>query len=231
MTKSKKNQVDRLLSDYGDAIDKMFNEIKSGATILPRLPDDMTENSSAETAFRVAVDQAGETNDVHIRARRIRNDVLNSGKRSFNLSAGDQFATIAIVYYTEKFQSNFGAIEGGDINENTVIGAIEAAFAIGTLAPPDKGLQRRLKRVAELSRTEGMRAIKREIDDKRAAKLSEAIRAEAAQQRRALAISREYADLIRPGVRRRLNLDPEGEDWPSVATIKNTISEIKKAKT
>ncbi len=231
MTESKKIQVDRPLTDYGDAVEKMVNEIKNGATVLPRLPDDMTENGCAETAFRLAADQAGETNEVHIRARRIRSDVLNSGRRSFKLSAGDHFATIAIVHYTDKFREHFCTIEGGDVNENTVLGAIEAAFAIGTLAPPNEGLQRRLKRVAELSRTEEMRAIKSEIDDERAVKLSEAIEAEATQRRRALAISREYADLIRPGVRRRLNLDPEGKDWPSVATIKNAIREIKKAKT
>jgi len=99
MTKSKKIKVDRPLIDYGDAIDKMVNEIKNGAMVLPRLPNDMTENSCAETAFRLAAGQAGETNEVHIRARRIRNDVLNSGRRSFKLSAGDHFATIAIVHY------------------------------------------------------------------------------------------------------------------------------------
>jgi hypothetical protein len=80
MTKSKKIQADRPLTTYGDAIDKMVNEIENGATVLPRLPDDMTKNSCAETAFRLAADQAGETNEAHIRVRRIRNDVLNSGR-------------------------------------------------------------------------------------------------------------------------------------------------------
>jgi hypothetical protein len=112
-----------------------------------------------------------------------------------------------------------------------VLGAIEAAFAIGALAPANEGLQRRFKRMAELSRTKEMRARKSEVDDERAVKLIEAIEAEATLLRRALAISREFADLIRPGVRWRLNLDPEGKDWPSVTTIKNAIREIKKAKT
>jgi len=125
-----------------------------------------------------------------------------------------------VIHYTDKFRENFAAIERGDVNENTVLGAIEAAFATGALAPANEGLQRRFKRMAELSRTKEMRARK-----------SEAIEAEATLLRRALAISREFADLIRPGVRWRLNLDPEGKDWPSVATIKNAIREIKKAKT
>jgi len=85
--------------------------------------------------------------------------------------------------------------------------------------------------MAELSRAKEMRARKSEVDDERTTKLIDAIEAEATLRRRALAISQEFADLIRPGVRRRLNLDPEGKDWPSVATIKNPIREIKKAKT
>ena len=136
-----------------------------------------------------------------------------------------------VIHYTDKFRENFAAIERVDVNENTVLGAIEAAFAIGALAPANEGLQGRFKRMAELSRTKEMRARKTEVDDERAVKLIEAIEAEATLLRRALAISREFADLIRPGVRWRLNLDPEGKDWPSVATIKNAIGEIKKAKT
>jgi hypothetical protein len=146
-----KFKVDRPLSDYGDEINKMVNE-KSGAPIL-RLPDDMKEKSCAETAFRLALDRAGETDEAHTKARRIRNDVLNSGKLSFKLSAGDRFSTIAIVHYIDKFQKCFAAIEGGDTNADAVIGAIEAAFAIATLAPPNKRIRKRLaQKAAEAER-------------------------------------------------------------------------------
>jgi len=58
-------------------------------------------------------------------------------------------------------------------------------------------------------------------------KLIEAIKAEAALQKGPLAISREYADLILPGVRGRLNLDPKGKDWLTARLIKTTLGRMK----
>jgi hypothetical protein len=173
----KKVQTDRLLRDYGDAIAKMEHEIKNGATVIKKLPDDMTENSCPETAFRLAMSKVGETDEAHIRARRIRNDILNSGKRSFKLSAGDHFSTIAIVYYMEKFRECFVAVERGDANENDVVGAIEAAFAIGTLAPPNRGLEERLKKGVNKAQTSHARETKNRKLEAERKQIADAFRA------------------------------------------------------
>jgi hypothetical protein len=167
--------------------------------------------------------------------------VLNSGRRSFKLSAGDHFTTIAIVHYTDTFRENFGAIERGDVNENTVLRAIEAAFAIGTLAPTREVDRKRLARQAELSNAEKMRTRKKERDAERAAKLIEAINA-LQPNKNCLATSQKYAEKIRPCVieqlklldeetRDRLKIDPERNGWPSASTIKNAIREIKSVNT
>jgi hypothetical protein len=59
--------------------------------------------------------------------------------------------------------------------------------------------------------------------------LEDAIKAEAKDQKKALAISDKFASLIRPGVVHRL--PPNDNGWPSVSTIRNAIKRIKSGKT
>jgi hypothetical protein len=63
-------------------------------------------------------------------------------------------------------------------------------------------------------------------DDARRKALDTAIIAEAARLNKILAISLEFADLVRPGVLKRLKL-PGKAKWPSKTTIKRAISRIR----
>jgi hypothetical protein len=58
--------------------------------------------------------------------------------------------------------------------------------------------------------------------------LEEAIKAEAKDHKKALAISDKFASLIRPGVVHRL--PPNNTGWPSVSTIRKAIKRIKSGK-
>lgn len=57
----------------------------------------------------------------------------------------------------------------------------------------------------------------------RRATLFKCIKAEAQAQNRVLSKGIKFASLIRPGVRQRLGLDPEGIDWPSASSIKVAV--------
>jgi hypothetical protein len=46
----------------------------------------------------------------------------------------------------------------------------------------------------------------------------------------ALATSNKFAEIIRPGVQKRLGLVPDGGGYPSVSSIKANIGRLKKAK-
>jgi hypothetical protein len=67
---------------------------------------------------------------------------------------------------------------------------------------------------------------KRIPDACRAKRLNAAIVAEAKAQNRAMAISMEFAELIRPGVCYRLG-EPCADNWPSAWTIKAAIRKLK----
>jgi hypothetical protein len=61
--------------------------------------------------------------------------------------------------------------------------------------------------------------------------LDDAIKAEAEAQKKKLATSTEFADLIRCGVRTRLGLKPDGAGWPSIGSIREAVAKrIKPAK-
>jgi hypothetical protein len=66
-------------------------------------------------------------------------------------------------------------------------------------------------------------------DDARRLALNHAIIAEAAHLNKVLAISLEFARLVRPGVLERLRL-PDKAKWPGETTIKRAISRIKRSK-
>lgn len=70
---------------------------------------------------------------------------------------------------------------------------------------------------------------KRRKAAKRYSELVECIKAEAEAQRRALSTGIKFAQMMRPGVRRRLGLEPDGDGWPSASTIKAAISILKSA--
>jgi hypothetical protein len=53
------------------------------------------------------------------------------------------------------------------------------------------------------------------------------IKAEARAQKRVLSKGIKFAHLIRPGVRQRLDLEPEGSGWPSASTIKGAVAKLK----
>jgi hypothetical protein len=149
-TLSRKMPVtDRPLTEYGDVIDTLVDGIKNGTNVLPKLPDDMTKNSSPETAFRLALSIAGERDEAPVRARRIRNEVLNGSKRSFKKCGSehftDHFEAQAIDHYRSKFEVAFTAIERGEVDRRVLLDAIEAAFAIGTFVPPSSDMRERLK--------------------------------------------------------------------------------------
>jgi hypothetical protein len=55
------------------------------------------------------------------------------------------------------------------------------------------------------------------------------IEAEARAQNRALSKGIKFAQLIRPGVRQRLGLEPEGSSWPSASTIKGAVAKLRSA--
>jgi hypothetical protein len=63
-------------------------------------------------------------------------------------------------------------------------------------------------------------------DADRARKLDDAVRAECAERGRAIAISIEFANLIRPGVQKRLGCKQDDE-WPSQSTIKVSLRRLK----
>jgi hypothetical protein len=71
------------------------------------------------------------------------------------------------------------------------------------------------------------RSAKRRKAAQRYNELVECIKAEAKTQRRTLSTGIKFAQLMRPGVRRRLGLDPEGDGWPSASTIKAAIKILK----
>jgi hypothetical protein len=241
MTRSKKIKSDRLLTDYGDVIREMTQSISAGATVIPKLPEDMTESSCGETAFRLARDLAREADEPCTKARRIRNDVISSGNLSFKLSSGDHFSRIALAYYLGKFQESMDAIEKGAEDRNSVLAAIDAAFVIGMLAPAREVDRKRLARSAQLAQSKIAQGKKAEIAALRLKALSDAIKA-VEPNMNLLATSREYAEKIRPSVierlklldklaRDRLKIDPEGKGWPSESTIKTAIRKIKSGKT
>jgi hypothetical protein len=61
--------------------------------------------------------------------------------------------------------------------------------------------------------------------------LDDAIKAEAEAQKKKLATSTEFADLIRCGVRARLGLKPDVAGWPSIGSIREAVAKrIKPAK-
>ena len=71
------------------------------------------------------------------------------------------------------------------------------------------------------------RSAKRRKAAQRYNELVECIKAEAKTQRRALSTGIKFAQLMRPGVRRRLGFEPEGDGWPSASTIKVAIKTLK----
>jgi L-lysine 2,3-aminomutase len=50
---------------------------------------------------------------------------------------------------------------------------------------------------------------------------------EVAAEKRTLSKGLKFAQIIRPGVRRRLGLEPDKTDWPSASTIKAAVMKIK----
>jgi hypothetical protein len=67
-------------------------------------------------------------------------------------------------------------------------------------------------------------------DDARRLALEPAIIAEATHLNKTLAISEDFAGLVRPGVLKRLGLDEKAE-WPGETTIKRAVSRIKRGQT
>jgi hypothetical protein len=67
-------------------------------------------------------------------------------------------------------------------------------------------------------------------DDARRLALEPAIIAEATHLNKTLAISDDFAGLVRPGVLKRLGLDEDEDEaeWPGVTTIKRAVSRIKR---
>jgi hypothetical protein len=63
--------------------------------------------------------------------------------------------------------------------------------------------------------------------DNRNRELITCIEAEAAAQNRVLSKGLKFAQLIRPGVRRRLGLEPDEANWPSASTIKAAVMRVK----
>jgi hypothetical protein len=61
-------------------------------------------------------------------------------------------------------------------------------------------------------------------------RLVECIQDEAKAQHRALSKGIKFAQLLRPGVRQRLGLEPHGAGWPSASSIKGAITKIKPAR-
>jgi hypothetical protein len=61
-------------------------------------------------------------------------------------------------------------------------------------------------------------------------RLFDCIRAESLAQRRVLSKGIKFAQLLRPGVRRRLGLSPDENGWPSASTIKGAVAKLKTPK-
>jgi hypothetical protein len=66
-------------------------------------------------------------------------------------------------------------------------------------------------------------------DADRTRKLDDAVRAECADQGRAIAISIKLADLIRPGVRKKLDCK-QADTWPGRSAIKGALGRLRAAK-
>jgi hypothetical protein len=58
----------------------------------------------------------------------------------------------------------------------------------------------------------------------RRVRLFAAIKEEAQSQKRALSKGEKFARMVRPGVRRRLGLASEGNDWPSIPAIRHCVT-------
>jgi hypothetical protein len=123
----------------------------------------------------------------------------------------------------DEFERDFLALAKVGPAASQSIGRLIAGAALfGTYADKEARAEFRVMQAAHA------RAAKHGRDTGRWQELDSAIRAEARAQKRALATSKELAELIRPGVCERLVVECSADNWPSWSTIKNAISRLKK---
>lgn len=72
-----------------------------------------------------------------------------------------------------------------------------------------------------------MREPKERSDSENRLRLIQAIQKEAVYLKTEVAISEKFAGKVRPGVRGRLGLKPDGKGWPEIGTIKAAARHIK----
>jgi hypothetical protein len=155
------------------------------------------------------------------------NKALESGRLS-------QYGRIELPKAYEEFDKNFKSITA-DKNAKTVdreaaIRAIDAALVVGVFGGScdDEIVEHLLSKVGGSQKAQEMRAAKSAKTDQRSVELVEAIKAIMAESGEHLKASEKFALKIRPGVQARLGLKREGNDFPSISTIKKTIRQMKK---
>ena len=134
------------LAEYTDLLKEIADAIRRGDAIIKPPPDDMIEKSSVDVLFALAADLARDETRLSERARSLRNKIAASARCALKNSNAnlDVISIHALVHFSEKFARCFAAIEKGAPSQNDVIGAVESAFAIATLAPPNDGIRRQL---------------------------------------------------------------------------------------
>jgi hypothetical protein len=122
----------------------------------------------------------------------------------------------------EAWRADLAKIKHAATRDNVMFGAVSLmllSLDIGEMAGRE---QRRI------SHTRAARAALRQENDTREKKLMEKILAEAASLNRAIAASEAFARQVHPGVCARLGV--AGKDWPSLDTIKRSVSKYKRSK-
>lgn len=217
MTMAKKKKPDRqLLTDYGDYIFQLHDEIKNGQK-PSEIPHDM-KNANREAAHRVASSIA--ENSADAKARRLFGDVDDCLKRSIKANS-DPFTVIAMHHFSNKFRECYAAVGADGRDMDAVIGAIEAAFAIATLAPPNEGVLNELKRRG----TKTAREVKEVKTRNREADIAKAFRDVSAEKKIPLKAGEKYIDIFfKNDVASTLGIAPD--DLPSNRTLRKIVADI-----
>jgi hypothetical protein len=111
-------------------------------------------------------------------------------------------------------------------DNDQLIAAIEASFKIGMYVQRSPKSRIRLLKSNDDQRVANARFALEAKTNRRDKELEAANNAETKKQNKALAVSREFSELIRPGVRARLGPYAKG-NYPSISKIKTTVSRMK----
>lgn len=156
------------------------------------------------------------------------NEIELSGKISGDELPALEKAKRDVSFCVNELLAFFGEHSGNDTQREHLLDIIVGSVILGAMAIKTKSLTDLVRSELQKRQAKMASEIAKARSQDNTNKLVEAICAVAKSRNIPLAISTNFANLIRPDVRAFLGLDPKGDGYPSNSQIKSTVSAMKK---